>query len=76
MTAKTWGGPRKGAGRPKGSRLPEVERGANLTIRATPVQRAAWEAAADTEGLTLAEWMRDTCDAAASGSRRSPKTPA
>ena len=55
MAAKR-GGPRPGAGRPSdvGERRSHA-----VQVRLTLDEREAWKAAADGEGASIAEWVRD-----------------
>ena len=39
------------------------ERASTLSLRLTPTERAAYQAAADRDGVTLGEWIRAACDA-------------
>lgn len=58
---KTHGGSRAGAGRPVGT-----GRGASevFQMRLTPIERAAWTAAAEAADLSLAAWLRGLANAA------------
>ena len=50
--------------RPRGRpRLPDDERRRDLTVRMHPAKRAAYEAAATREGLTLTTWLESAADA-------------
>ena len=50
--------------RPRGRpRLPDDERRRDLTVRMHPAKRAAYEAAATREGLTLTAWLESAADA-------------
>lgn len=52
--------PRRSAGRP---RLPDDERRRDLTVRMHPAKRAAYEAAAARERVTLTAWLESAADA-------------
>ena len=55
---KSWGGARKGAGRPSGSiKSPEQKKTAPVTIQCTPAQKAKIKALAEAEGVSVTKYV-------------------
>jgi hypothetical protein len=44
-----------------------MDRSKEVKLRVTPEQKATWQAAADYEARSLADWIRLACDARAEG---------
>ena len=58
----TRGGPRPGAGQPRGTRSPHAARVA-IQVRCTEADRDRYRAAAEMDGVELSEQVRDLLDA-------------
>lgn len=50
--------------RPGRPPLPASERRGVISLRVSPEERERWQRAADDEGQTLGEWLREAADAA------------